>query len=341
MQNMRYRDREYLMEYDLDAEIFEKYAFKVKDIIPLRNVYLLKTDKGDKIFKKIDFSVEELKFIFNVLKYVEQNFKRIMSYEKTKDGELYITWHGSIYCVINRIKGRECEFTNPVDICISGKGLGELHKASEGYKCNIDSRYLCGKLIDNFKRRLEEVNFFKCIVEMYENRNEFDEIFLSNVDYYTDKISESIKKADESQYFKLCSEEDKVVICHHDLAHHNIIINDEEAYFIDFDYAVFDLKIHDLCNLINKSIKNFAFDSGRAESIINSYLISNTLSKRELKVLHSMLIFPEDFYNVCKDYYTRRKKWDYEVFLYRLKRKVDYKEDTEEFLCEYERKFLK
>lgn len=341
MQDIKYKGREHLMEYELDAELFKNYNFKIKDIIPLRNVFLLKTDKGDKILKKIDYSAEELSFLHDALKYIGQNFTRIMSYEKAKSGDIYVTWHGGIYCVMDHIDGRECEFTNPVDVCISAKSLGELHKASEGFRYKIESRYLCGKLIDNFKRRLEEINFFKCIVNMYENRNEFDEIFLKNVDYYIGRITESIKRAEESQYYKLCSEEDKIVVCHHDLAHHNIIIKDQEAYFIDFDYAVLDLKIHDLCNLINKSIKNFAFDSDRAESIINSYCINNTLTKRELMVLHSMLIFPEDFYNISKDYYTRRKKWDYEVFLYRLKRKADYKEDAEEFLNDYEKNFLR
>ena len=45
-----------------------------------------------------------------------------------------------------------------------------------------------------------------------------------------------------------------------------------------------------------------------------------------------MLTFPEDFYTISKDYYTRRKDWDESVFLDRLKRKSNYKEDRQEFL---------
>ncbi len=61
----------------------------------------------------------------------------------------------------------------------------------------------------------------------------------------------------QSEYYNLCKEKEKIVFCHHDLAHHNILINKEEVYFLDFDYAVIDLKVHDICNFINKAIKNF------------------------------------------------------------------------------------
>jgi CotS family spore coat protein len=141
---------------------------------------------------------------------------------------------------------------------------------------------------------------------------------------------------EKSCYYKLCSEEDKIVVCHHDLAYHNILINGEMAYFIDFDYAVIDLKVHDLCNFINKVVKNFAFDIDKATSIVENYCNKNTLSKRELEVLNGMLAFPEDFYGISRDYYTKRKDWDEEVFLDRLKRKAGYKEDREEFLVKFE-----
>jgi len=44
------------------------------------------------------------------------------------------------------------------------------------------------------------------------------------------------------------------------------------------------------------------------------------------------LRFPEDFYSISKDYYSRRKDWDEEVFLDRIIKKVEFKDDREEFL---------
>jgi CotS family spore coat protein len=176
------------------------------------------------------------------------------------------------------------------------------------------------------------MEFFKNIASIHENRAEFDEIFLKNVNYYVEQIKKSIDMLQKSYYYKLCSEEDKIVVCHHDLAYHNILINNDSAYFVDFDYAIIDLKVHDLCNFISKVEKNFAFDIEKSNTILENYCIKNTLNKRELEVLYAMLIFPEDFYSISKDYYTKRKDWEEEIFLDRLKRKVAYKEDREEFL---------
>jgi CotS family spore coat protein len=235
------------------------------------------------------------------------------------------------------VQGRECNFSNPIDVCIAAKGLGELHIASEGFKTNLSNKYNNGKLIDNFKRRIQEMNFFKSIALAHEKKSEFDEIFLKDAGYYTDQIRDSVSLLEGSYYYKLCSEEDKIVVCHNDLAHHNILINNEEAYFIDFDYAIIDLKVHDLCNFMNKVIKNFCFDIEKASLILENYCTTNSLNKRELEVLYAMLAFPEDFYSIAKDYYTRRKDWEEEVFLNRLKKKSSYKEDREEFLREFKK----
>lgn len=327
-----YNDKKFLAKYDLCMELFDRFNLKVYDVIPVRSVFLICTDKGEKVLKKVNYTIEELNFINSAMKYIKKHFKRVMDFVETRDGSIYTLWKNDMYCVMDMVEGRECDYCNPVDIAIASNGLGELHKASEGFRSNLSRKYSSGKLIENFKRRLSEMEFFKNIANMHENKSEFDKLFLDNIDFYIEEIKRSIDILEKSPYYRLCSEEDKVVLCHHDLAHHNILINNEEAYFIDFDYSVIDLKVHDLCNFINKVIKNFAFDIEKVDNILSDYVKTNSLDERELMVLYGMLTFPEDFYSISKDYYTRRKDWDEEVFLDRLIRKTDYKCDREEFL---------
>jgi CotS family spore coat protein len=331
----RYKDKEYLTKYDLCVDLFNKFNLTVYDVVPLRSVYMASTDKGDKILKRVEYTREELKFIYSVLSYIRNKFVRIMDFVKDVNGDIYTIWNGNMYCVLDLVEGKECNFSNPIDLSIAAKGLGELHLASEGFKSNVYNKYNNGKLIDTFTRRVQEMWFFKSIASIHENKTKFDEIFIDNVDYYIEQIKKSIDMLKGSYYYKLCSEEDKIVVCHHDLAYHNILIKNQDAYFIDFDYAVIDLKVHDLCNLINKVVKNFAFDIEKANIVIKNYCIYNTLNQRELEVLHAMLTFPEDFYSISKDYYTKRKDWEESVFLDRLKRKSGYREDREEFLQKF------
>jgi spore coat protein, CotS family len=334
----KYSEKRHLTQYDLCVELFDRFNLTVNDVVPIRGVYMASTDKGDKILKKVEYTKEELKFIYNVLNYIRGKFPRVVDFVKDNSGEIYTIWDGNMYCIMDVVQGKECNFSNPIDLSTASKGLGELHCASEGFKTNLYTKYNNGKLIDTFKRRIQEMEFFKNIASIHENKAEFDEIFLKNVDYYIEEIKRSVDMLQKSYYYKLCSEEDKIVVCHHDLAYHNILINHEEAYFVDFDYAIIDLKVHDLCNFINKVEKNFAFDIEKVNIIIENYCTKNTLNKRELEVLHAMLTFPEDFYSISKDYYTKRKDWDEVVFLDRLKRKAGYKEDREEFLNKFNEK---
>lgn len=336
----RYRDKKYLSKYDLSVGLFDNFNLKVNDVVPIRHVYIISTDKGHKVLKRIDYSLENLEFINSAIKYIKNRFPRVLDFVSTKDNKIYAQWKNDIYCIMDLVQGRECDFSNPIDLSIASKGLSELHKASIGFKSNYNNKVMVGKTIDIFKKRIEEMKLFKSIANLHECKTDFDKIFLENVEYYLNEIKESVRILENSEYNKLCLEEDKVVFCHHDLVYHNIIINNEEAYFIDFDYAIIDLKVHDLCNFISKAIKNFAFDIEKATSILYDYCMVNSLDNRELEVLYGMLCFPEDFYSISRDYYTKRKDWEEEVFLDRLIKKTSFKEDRSEFLEEFKYKVI-
>lgn len=315
--------------------MFKKFGLKVTDLVPLRNVYLLFTNKGKKILKKVEYSKENLQFIYNAVEYIRRGFDRVISFTKTLEGDIYAIFNGELYCVMDVAEGREAEFSNPIDVSIAVRSLAEMHRASEGYRNNYPEKCMAGRTIDNFKRRLQELKFFKELALLHEYKSNFDGVFLAHVDSYIKEVEDSIKLLSATPYFKLCSEEDKKVICHHDLADHNILINEDKAFFIDFDFAMIDLRVHDLCNFINKAVKNFAFDLDKANSIVEEYSAINPLDRRELEVLKALLSFPEDFYSISKDYYARRKEWEEETFLDRLLRKLEYKEDRDEFLDKF------
>jgi CotS family spore coat protein len=330
-----YDEKLYLCGYALDIELFHKFNVEIYDIYPLRGVFFVSTNKGNKILKKIDYIMEELKFIYDGLEYIKKKFNRVMNFYKNEDGEIFIPFKGQVYYLIDLVEGMECDFNNPIDISIAAKGLAEMHLASEGFRYKLLNKDNSGKLIDNFKRRIDEMEFFRRIAEMHENKNEFDNNFLSHIDFYIEEIKRSIDILENSCYYKICSEEDKRALCHHDLAYHNIIIKDNKAYFIDFDYIMIDLKVHDLANFILKVIKNFAFDVEKAKTVLNEYMSINPIEDRELKVLYGMLSFPEDIYSISRDYYGRRKNWSDEVFIDRLNKKIDQEEFRQEFLNEF------
>ena len=74
MADLKYKDKKYLAKYNLSVDLFDKFNLKITDVIPLRNVFIICTDKGDKIIKKIEYSVEELEFQHAAIEYIKRSF---------------------------------------------------------------------------------------------------------------------------------------------------------------------------------------------------------------------------------------------------------------------------
>ncbi|WP_055669355.1 CotS family spore coat protein [Desnuesiella massiliensis] len=347
--DIRYADKRYLSKYNLCIDLFNSFNLRVYDVIPVRSVYLIQTDKGKKILKKVDYTMERLNFIYTCLEYISKSFNGVMGFMKASNENIGIKYDEDIYVVLDLVEGRECEYSNPIDMSIAAESLGKLHLAGMGLYERIleekniilnDGDILLGKRKIFLKNSKESLESYKNKVQKYIYKNSFDKIFLDNVDYFIKQVQRSIDILEKSDYEALVNEKDKICLCHKDLAHHNIIIKEEQGYFIDFDYCSIDLKVVDLAQFINKSIKNLAFDWHRAQNIIYDYQKSNILDKREIKVLYSFLAFPEDFNSISRDYYEKRKDWEEGVFVDRLIKKTEGKLEKEEFLNYFEQCYL-
>ncbi len=167
----------------------------------------------------------------------------------------------------------------------------------------------------------------KTMALSYKNKNEFHEIFLTHVDYFLERMKKSIEVLEKSPYMELCKVRNNFILCHHDLAYHNILIKDNKGYFIDFDYSIIDLRVHDICNFINKTTKNSCYDFNMLKEIIKEYNSISPISKEEYEVLYGMLLFPEGFYSISRDYFYRKKLWKFNSYLYKIQKKV---QDIEE-----------
>lgn len=330
-----YSNRNYLAQYDLDSTLFENFNVKPKEVLPLRSVFMITDEIGQKILKKVDYTLEELKFIEQGLKYVNRSFDRTMNFLNTRDNKPYVIWNGSIYCMMDLVEGRESDYSNPMDLIIATEALAELHCAGKGFYSHIKSKNNIGNIIRNFRRREKEMNLFKELSLIYSKKSKFNNIVSDNVDFFIEQIKKSIKILENSCYYKLCSIEEKRVFCHHDLAYHNIIINNDKGYFVDFDYAIVDLRVHDLCNFITKWVKSSAYDVEKCSKILEVYNKINPLNSKEIEVLYGMLTFPQEIYNIVKDYYTNNKDWSEKDSVDKLKKKVELEEFKKDFLKDF------
>ncbi len=339
----RFSYKEWLSMYDLDIKLFENYDFIVEDSIPLRKVFILVTDKGNKIIKRVAYNDEDLDFIQRNIEYLRNNeFSRIIKFYLNKQGKIITPWKNNNYIVMDLIEGRECDYINPLDIKLAVKGLAQMHNASKNIDFDVDSnRFMGFKLIKSFEEKYNDLIRIKNEFSSYENKNEFHNIFLNNVDHHIERIKLAINVLKNSKYDELCRSRGNFILCHHDLAYHNILIYNEEGYFIDFDYSIIDLRVHDLCNLINKVTKHSCFDSEVLKLIIDEYnSYTSPLTKEEYEVLYGMLCFPQGFYSIASDYFYRKKLWKYDSFLYKISKKVQDINEQEEMIDNFKKTYV-
>ena len=339
MNKYRYIDKEILCQYDLSDEFFSILPFEVEDIIPLRKVFILITNEGKKILKLTDSNEERIEFINLALKYISRDFNNVLSYYEDKDGKIIYDLKGKKYVILDMIEGREATFSNPIEIEICSRAIANMHKAGKGVFNNLTIDTVKGNLGEyipyNFKDAKDEMKKIKENVLKFRYKNEFDNIFLENVDKNIDEIQKAIELISMCDYNNLLEDFEKRVLCHNDLAHHNFIIDGNDIKIIDFDYCKIDTRSVDVANLAIKVIKNNYYDIDKFKLIINSYTSIEKLSKQEIKLIYSIIKFPKDFVTIVKDYYYKQKSWDYEVFLSRFKDKVNNDKYRNEFIEQF------
>lgn len=324
MNNLKYPEKKYLLEYDLSLEFFNELELDIIDIAPVRKVFILYTTEGKKILKRIDYTEERLEFINSCIDGIGDYCKNIVRYKVFKDGKCYKCWNGSIYIVMDLIDGREITFSNPIEYKEAANLLANFHKAGRKLiaEKNFYEKLKDKSLLFKFKEGIKNISEIYQWVSRYRYKNEYDILFIENAEKAITEMKYALKLLEESDYEFDREQGNEVVICHNDLAEHNFIINSEKIYLIDFDYLSIDLRVVDVANIMLKGIKNVGFDIEKAKVLLDQYNKSYPFRVQDYQYLYILLAFPIEFYTIVKNYYFKQKLWDEEVFINRLNYKL-------------------
>lgn len=327
MVRTRYVDKNILCEYDFNEEFINLLGLKINDVIPLRKVFILFTDDGKKVLKITDSSKKRVNFIDKSLKIIEQEYPSVLKYTRNINKDILTLWKDNKYVLLDMEEGREATFTNPVEVELCAKAIAKLHIASKNalnYYSKEDINDNSGKnLIGRMKDEYTTLSQLQEFVGRYKYKNEFDDLFLKHVDKAKEELVKTIDEIKNSNYESMLSNKENMVLCHNDLAHHNFIIDGDKVNIIDFDYCAIDLRIVDIYGYIMKVIKNLAYNEEMIELIIKSYNEVSRISEEEIKILKKLMNYPKDFITISIEYYLKQKRWDEEVFLSRLKNKLE------------------
>ncbi|WP_343009508.1 CotS family spore coat protein [Clostridium celatum] len=329
------------MDIDRLKEIIESnYCIDIHDIEKIKNTYKLKTKDCDYCIKIIKYDFPHFLFIISAIKYLQKRgFKSIPQILKTKNDSDYINLNENFAYLTEWIPARESNYDNPVELIQISKKIGELHTLSSGFNLTRDMNPRIGwyKWIKVFETRCDEILDFKKRISQKANKSEFDHIYLENINNEIERGQKAIEGLKRSHYISLMDKEVlKMGFCHHDLAHHNILVDkNNELNIIDFDYCILDTHLHDLASLLIRVMKDGKWSTQKANLILNAYCITNNVFDEELSLIKEFIRFPQGFWQIGLQYYWEMRPWEESVFINRIKKYIEDIGYREEFLNEY------
>lgn len=319
-----------------ETEISTQFGFEINELIPAKGVYQIKTNKGNKCLKKINYGAAKLLYIYKAKEHIVKNgFQNIDRYNLTPEGTPYAIVNDDIYVVTDWIEGRECDFKREEELKKAAESLGKFHLCARNFTPdeNIKVRNDIGKLPSTLEKRVMTLKKMRDIARKNKRKTEFDLLYLSNVDFYIKLAYDAMNKVDLNSYNRVC--EDSIrnqVLCHHDFTYHNILFdNNDDVHIIDFDYCKSEIQIYDVSTLIIKSLKRLDWDSRYARLIVDSYNSIKPLSNDEYNVLKALLSFPQRFWRLANRYYYKEAGWNENTFNKKMKEIINEREKYIEF----------
>ncbi|EYE89776.1 spore coat protein [Fervidicella metallireducens AeB] len=315
----------------------EKYNIQILEIEKIKNVYKIKTTSGLKCFKSSKYDLGQFTFIMSAIKHLmDKGFESVIPYENTVDGEGYIAYNDRYGFLSDWVDAREANFKNPIELKMCVETLSKMHLYSREFELENGEkgRDYYGKWVKKFKKRCDELLYFKAIIKDKDVQSEFDSIYLKYFDSHYKQGISSVRDLEESEYFRIMEDHRKTMgFCHHDTANHNFLISpDFNVYMIDFDYCILDSHLHDLASIIIRNLRYGNWDMELMEYIIDIYSNRITLTEEEKYLIYCFMEFPQDFWQVGLQYYVEKQPWEESIFLKRLKKTVEDSRERMEFL---------
>lgn len=320
--------------------IENNYDINIRDIEQIKNAYKIEAKDGGYCVKVIGYQFKHFYFILSAMKHLQnRGFKTIPSILKSKNNIDFIRLGDKYAYLTEWIPSRLSNYDNPVELAKVSQKIGELHTCSTGFRLNMNMypRYGWYKWISTFNTRCDEILDFANRISQKARKSEFDRIYLANLNTEIERGRESIEGLIRNDYFYLMNKEVmKCGFCHHDLAHHNILVDSSgDLNIIDFDYCILDSHTHDLSSLMIRSMKDGKWSHDRADLILNNYCLTNDITDEELRVMKYFIKFPQGFWQVGLQYYWEQQLWGEEFFVNKLNKYLDDREYREEFLEGY------
>ncbi|WP_027623637.1 CotS family spore coat protein [Clostridium lundense] len=323
-----------------EFEIERQFDIKIESLKPNRGVYLLKTNKGMRCLKKINYGIQKLLFVYGAKEHLmAQGFTRVDKYFLNTEGHPYAIVNDDIYTLSEWLEGREADFRNKEDLVIAAENLAYMHLASRGYEPPENSKLKTdlGRWPHLMEKRVRALDKMRDTARKRNNKNNFEMNYIKSVQFYKELGKRAIKVLKDSKYDELCriAEEEKS-FCHHDYTYHNIIIDEDNCVnVIDFDYCKREVRAYDVSSFMIKVLKRVDWNIEIGNLILDSYNKIYPLSDDDYRVLFAFLLFPQRYWRLANRYYYNEVNWPINTFNNKMEELIAEQDKYIKFIDEF------
>lgn len=288
-------------------------------------------------------------FTYAAMRYLyEQHFTGIDLYLLSTKGLPYVLLGNTAYVAVPVFRGKECSVESCQDLERAAEILAELHLASEGFTEQMAAKFMgqysspdyenqftirieAGRLPGLFAHRSAELQRFQRIARKSANRFDcaYSEIAEESI-VRANKICEALSSGVYAKALSRCVTRGS--ICHKDYTAHNVLLDGQNAYVLNFDQCAIDLPICDLSNLIKRRMRKCGWNAEDAGRILFAYHKVRPLSPEEPELLRLLLAFPQKLWRVVNKYYNSKRTWCEKSCLMKLGEIREEQKSLERFL---------
>ncbi len=303
----------------------ENYCLNVDNIEKIKNIYKITTKEDIYCLKVIKYEFPHFYFILSAIKHLKKNgFDDIPTFIMNKEKKEYGSIDGKYVYLTRWIPSRVSNYDNPVELEMISSELAKLHQCSKGFTLEkaMNPRIGWFSWINVFETRKYEILDFKNRINQKANKSNFDLLYLENIEEEVKRAQKSILGLQKNNYMKMMEKEVFArSFCHHDYAHHNILIDsNNNINVIDFDYCILDSHLHDLCSLLIRTMKEGNWNAEKSDLILDGYRANMEIKQDEIPIIREFIRFPQAFWQIGLQVYWEQQPWGEENFLNKLEK---------------------
>ncbi len=278
---------------------------KVKNTNRDRAVFKVLSDDKSFCLKKVYYNEDELLFIYSALEWLYRNNINVPTLIPSTSKNRFVKYKDFLFILTPWISGEKCDFDNLDDIYISSKNLALMHKCSDNFipinGSSIKESY--ENTYTSFKNHTKKLLYY--YNKALERHDYFSQIFISsfNENFY---LAENSTIITSTINFNNLTK----TLCHGDYVNKNIIFKNKNIWLIDFDNCTFDYAAHDISHFLRRLLKRTSvnWNIPLTKSIISIYDSINPLTKDDFKYILSYISYPQKYFRISKDYYSKKPK---------------------------------